>query len=167
MVTSLLSYQSNFPTLHHLIELDLSKNQLQSLPDNFGDLESLTKLDLYGNQLVMLPNSFSQLSRLRWLDVRGNPLQSQLAEAAGTCITQKECKECAANVSVLGVILGLVHILGVVHILGLVHILGVVHILGPVHISRATVMYTCATKNICMCMCDHIDCTYDVLTSLC
>ena len=103
MVTSLLSYQSNFPTLHHLIELDLSKNQLQSLPDNFGDLESLTKLDLYGNQLVMLPNSFSQLSRLRWLDVRGNPLQSQLAEAAGTCITQKECKECAANVSVLGV----------------------------------------------------------------
>ena len=98
----LISYQSNFPTLHHLIELDLSKNQLQSLPENFGDLLNLTKLDLYGNQLAMLPTSFGQLSKLRWLDVRDNPLRPQLAEAAGTCTSQKECKDCATNVSVPG-----------------------------------------------------------------
>lgn len=43
--------QVAFPSLVHLIELDLSKNQLKELPVNFGDLRNLRKLDLYSNQV--------------------------------------------------------------------------------------------------------------------
>ena len=46
-----LFLQASFPTLIHLVKLDLSKNQLKELPVHFGDLRNLKHLDLYSNQV--------------------------------------------------------------------------------------------------------------------
>ena len=45
--------------------LDLSKNNLKSLPKNFGAMQSLKVLDLLGNQLTNLPSSFCELKSLQ------------------------------------------------------------------------------------------------------
>ena len=84
-----------------MLELDLSKNQLSELPASFGELMQLQKLDLYGNKLTDLPLSFAELERLRWLDLTNNPLGPELAKAAGTCVNEAECKQCAKNVRAL------------------------------------------------------------------
>ena len=81
-----------------ILELDLSKNQLTELPESFGELAQLQKLDLYGNKLKELPLTFAGLERLQWLDLKNNPLNQELAKAAGTCLDEKECKQCAKNV---------------------------------------------------------------------
>jgi len=93
--------QDNFATLTHLISLDLSNNSLTELPDNFGSLSLLQRLDLYSNKLKILPLSFAQLKQLKWLDLKGNMLETELAEVAGTCVDEKECKECAKKVRLL------------------------------------------------------------------
>jgi Leucine-rich repeat (LRR) protein len=41
--------------------LDLSTNQLYSLPDSFGKLATLSKLDVSANKLTMLPPSMGHL----------------------------------------------------------------------------------------------------------
>lgn len=93
--------QDNFGNLRHLISLDLSSNKLQNLPSSFGNLVLLQKLDLYSNQLVTLPLSFWQLKKLKWLDLKNNPLEPGLREAAGTCVSSRECNQCATKVITL------------------------------------------------------------------
>lgn len=97
--------QDNFGDLKHLLELDLSSNHLKELPDSIGQLVLLQKLDLYSNKLTILPLTFWQLKKLRWLDIRNNKLEQGLAEAAGPCVTEAECKHCAAKVGSYNVIL--------------------------------------------------------------
>ena len=93
--------QDNFGTLKHLIELDLSSNQLTLLPDSISQLVILQKLDLYSNKLTTLPLTFWELKKLKWLDLRNNDhLEPGLAEAAGPCVSEAECKQCASKVSV-------------------------------------------------------------------
>ena len=92
--------QESFSILTFIYELDLSKNQLSYLPENFGELSQLQKLDLFGNQLEDLPLSFSNLSRLKWLDLRANRLNPDLVKTAGDCSSEKECNDCAINVSI-------------------------------------------------------------------
>ncbi|TWW82258.1 Leucine-rich repeat-containing protein 59 [Takifugu flavidus] len=87
-----------FCNLTHLVKVDLSKNQLTCLPDDLGNLTSLQHLDLYNNKLTLLPVSFSQLRNLRWLDLKDNPLEPNLAKAAGDCLDEKQCKQCASRV---------------------------------------------------------------------
>ena len=98
--TELFLAQDNFGLLRHLVGLDLSNNQLKTLPDSFGQLVLLQKLDLYSNQLTSLPLTFWQLKKLTWLDLKGNPLEAKLAEAAGTCVSPKDCQECASRVCI-------------------------------------------------------------------
>lgn len=81
------------------MKLDLSQNQLKSLPDNFGALQRLQILDLYNNQLQTLPVSFCELRKLKWLDVKNNPLDDALAKVAGDCLDDAQCKTCATKVS--------------------------------------------------------------------
>ncbi|KAG7222282.1 hypothetical protein INR49_027286, partial [Caranx melampygus] len=87
-----------FCSLTHLVKVDLSKNQLTCLPDDLGNLVSLQHLDLYNNKLTALPVSFSQLRSLKWLDLKDNPLEPGLAKAAGDCLDEKQCKQCATKV---------------------------------------------------------------------
>ena len=90
--------QENFGMLNHLLSLDLSSNQLKTLPEAFGKLSLLQKLDLYSNQLTFLPLSFWQLKKLRWLDLKKNPLEDDLKEAAGKCVSPQDCTQCANQV---------------------------------------------------------------------
>uniref|UniRef100_A0A3Q4BYA6 Leucine rich repeat containing 59 n=1 Tax=Mola mola TaxID=94237 RepID=A0A3Q4BYA6_MOLML len=90
--------QPEFCSLTHLVKVDLSKNQLSCLPDDLGHLTSLQHLDLYNNRLTTLPISFSQLRSLKWLDLKDNPLEPSLAKAAGDCLDEKQCKQCASRV---------------------------------------------------------------------
>uniref|UniRef100_A0A8D3DAU7 Leucine rich repeat containing 59 n=1 Tax=Scophthalmus maximus TaxID=52904 RepID=A0A8D3DAU7_SCOMX len=87
-----------FCSLIHLVKVDLSKNQLTCLPDDLGNLVNLQHLDLYNNKLTVLPVSFSQLRSLKWLDLKDNPLEPDLAKAAGDCLDEKQCKQCATKV---------------------------------------------------------------------
>lgn len=35
---------------------------------------------------------------LKWLDLKDNPLEPGLAKAAGDCLDEKQCKQCASKV---------------------------------------------------------------------
>lgn len=94
----LTSLPDNFPSLTHLVKIDLSKNRLTELPENFGNLQNLQHLDLLGNQLVLLPISFYKLTKLKWLDLKDNPLQADLRKIAGDCLDENQCKKCATQV---------------------------------------------------------------------
>ncbi|XP_019127469.2 leucine-rich repeat-containing protein 59 isoform X3 [Larimichthys crocea] len=95
---NITSLPPEFCNLTHLVKVDLSKNQLTCLPDDLGNLTSLQHLDLYNNKLTSLPVSFSQLRSLKWLDLKDNPLEPGLAKAAGDCLDEKQCKQCATKV---------------------------------------------------------------------
>lgn len=95
---NLTSLPSDFCSLTHLVKLDLSKNRLQQLPLDFGRLVNLQHLDLLNNRLVTLPVSFAQLKNLKWLDLKDNPLDSMLAKVAGDCLDEKQCKQAASRV---------------------------------------------------------------------
>ncbi|MEH2149406.1 leucine-rich repeat domain-containing protein [Nostoc sp.] len=57
-------------------ELDLSDNQLSSLPPEICQLSNLTTLSLFNNQLSSLPLEICQLSNLTELDLSDNQLSS-------------------------------------------------------------------------------------------
>lgn len=95
---NITSLPPEFCNLTHLVKVDLSKNQLSRLPDDLGNLVNLQHLDLYDNKLSVLPVSFSQLRSLKWLDLKDNPLEPGLSKAAGDCLDEKQCKQCALKV---------------------------------------------------------------------
>nr|XP_046233092.1 leucine-rich repeat-containing protein 59 isoform X2 [Scatophagus argus] len=95
---NITSLPPEFCNLTHLVKVDLSKNQLTCLPDDLGNLAGLQHLDLYNNKLTVLPVSFSQLRSLKWLDLKDNPLDAGLAKAAGDCLDEKQCRQCASRV---------------------------------------------------------------------
>ncbi|KAF8791415.1 leucine-rich repeat-containing protein 59-like isoform X2 [Argiope bruennichi] len=92
------SIPNDFATLTHLVKIDLSKNKIKELPANFGNLINLQYLDLYGNEITNLPVSFSRLKNLKWLDLKNNPLDPKLKNVAGDCLNEKECQACARKV---------------------------------------------------------------------
>ncbi|MHA2096748.1 MAG: leucine-rich repeat domain-containing protein, partial [Candidatus Hodarchaeales archaeon] len=66
-------YIGNF---HFLELLDLSHNQLTSLPASIGNLKTLKILNLDNNQLSSLPDSLSQLNNLEVLKLSSNNFHS-------------------------------------------------------------------------------------------
>ncbi len=62
--------------LSSLTRLSLNNNQLSSLPPEICQLSSLTTLYLNNNQLSSLPPEICQLSSLTWLFLYNNPLTS-------------------------------------------------------------------------------------------
>jgi hypothetical protein len=57
-----------------LVELDLEGNQLTSLPEGVGGLVSLETLNLQENRLTALPEGITSLAGLTYLDLGSNPL---------------------------------------------------------------------------------------------
>lgn len=61
---------------HHLIKLDLSSNQLTSLPDSLAELTVLQVLNLDKNHFIVLPAPVCQLPELQVLQIGQNDLKS-------------------------------------------------------------------------------------------
>ncbi len=72
----LTSLPAEIGQLTNLTGLNLIANQLTSLPAEIGQLTSLTKLSLYGNKLTSLPPEIGQLTNLTILGLGGNKLTS-------------------------------------------------------------------------------------------
>ncbi|KAK2182546.1 hypothetical protein NP493_349g02002 [Ridgeia piscesae] len=62
--------------LPHLEYINMSHNQLTSLPESFGLLIHLHTIIVNNNRLTSLPNSFMRLMKLKKLDVSHNALRS-------------------------------------------------------------------------------------------
>uniref|UniRef100_A0A493SVJ3 Leucine-rich repeat protein SHOC-2 n=1 Tax=Anas platyrhynchos platyrhynchos TaxID=8840 RepID=A0A493SVJ3_ANAPP len=77
---NLISLPSDFCSLMHLVKLDLSKNRLQQLPLDFGRLVNLQHLDLLNNRLVTLPVSFAQLKVKLSVEIISHLLKTPLPE---------------------------------------------------------------------------------------
>ena len=65
---------SEIVDLKKLRSLDMSFNQLVSLPISIQKLNQLEVLHLNNNKLTELPSEIGDLKELRWLEVSGNPL---------------------------------------------------------------------------------------------
>lgn len=66
----------------HIVELDLTRNNLRSLPEGIGNLKSLIILNLEGNGLKSIPRSIENLKSLIELNLSYNSLIS-LPEGIG------------------------------------------------------------------------------------
>ena len=67
-------FAQNRDVLMQIVELDLSGEQLTSLPKQLGQLTDLIELNLDSNQLSSLPTWIGQLTRLQFLEVQNNQL---------------------------------------------------------------------------------------------
>lgn len=77
-------------TLVKLEKLDLSNNQLATLPDSISNLGNLEELKLDHNQMIVLPDAVGKLSKLKALSLRHNQIQvldTTTATTNGTVIT--------------------------------------------------------------------------------
>ncbi|XP_015122129.1 leucine-rich repeat-containing protein 59 [Diachasma alloeum] len=94
----LVSIPKTIVSLTHIVKLDLSKNLLTEIPENIGEMKQLKYLDLYSNQISRLPLSMGDLKNLKWLDLKDNPLTSAVASIAGPCSNTVECQQCARSI---------------------------------------------------------------------
>ena len=79
----LISLPDSIGNLQVLSVLHVSYNQLISLPNSFGGLRNLTELHLRNNKLPLLPKSIGDMQGLLWLDVSHNKLNSLPEESIG------------------------------------------------------------------------------------
>ncbi|MEO0842121.1 MAG: COR domain-containing protein, partial [Cyanobacteria bacterium J06643_5] len=76
----LSSLPAEIVQLTNLQSLNLSSNELSSLPAEIGQLSNLQSLNLSSNELNSLPAEIGQLGNLQSLDLRYNQLSTLLAE---------------------------------------------------------------------------------------
>ena len=71
---------------NQLKTIDLSDNNLSSIPEEFGDLVKLENLNVAGNKIECLPKTIMKLDNLQQLNVQQNPLN----ESSKTVIELKK-----------------------------------------------------------------------------
>ncbi len=70
--------------LHNLITLNLSYNQLSSIPNTIGDLVNLQYLWLYNNLLLgPIPNEIGGMRSVKWIDLDNNKLTGTIPSSLG------------------------------------------------------------------------------------
>ncbi len=72
-----------FEQISHVTKLDLSFNQLESIPDSISKLTNLQDLNLESNQFRFLPESIGSLTNLKNLNLSFNNL-TFLPESIGS-----------------------------------------------------------------------------------
>src|SRR3989304_6089190 len=75
-LTSLPPIFNTDPFIKRLTKLDISRNQLTSLPAEIGGLQALQRLNVYNNRLTSLPEEIGRLQALQRLNVYNNRLTS-------------------------------------------------------------------------------------------
>src|SRR3989338_2043867 len=75
-LTSLPPIFNTDPFIKRLTKLDISSNQLTSLPAEIGGLQALQRLNVYNNRLTSLPEEIGRLQALQRLNVYNNRLTS-------------------------------------------------------------------------------------------
>lgn len=65
------------PTLLKLEKLDISMNNLASIPSEISNLKQLLELNLDNNSIVSLPNEIAQLQKLKTLSLRSNNIRGK------------------------------------------------------------------------------------------
>ncbi|GLJ26929.1 hypothetical protein SUGI_0527090 [Cryptomeria japonica] len=72
-----------------VVKLDLSNNNLETLPEAVASLVNLASLDLHSNQLTSLPDSIGRLVKLKVLNISGNMLAA-LPDGIEACCAMEE-----------------------------------------------------------------------------
>lgn len=86
---------SCFRYLTHCKELELSKNNLKSLPSTIGLLTELKSLSVYGNQLISVPSEIENLKNLKSLFLNRNRIKNIPSEIGS--LTELETLSLARN----------------------------------------------------------------------
>lgn len=77
-------------SLNKLEKLDLSSNQLATVPDTIGNLENLEELRLDSNMIVTLPEAIGKLSKLKVLSLCYNQLQIKKSTSSDKSDSQQQ-----------------------------------------------------------------------------
>lgn len=74
---SLIVIPESISQLTNLTDLDLSYNDIKSLPSRiFSTLGNINSLNIEGNKIAHLPGSVYELEKLEYLNLNGNPIDS-------------------------------------------------------------------------------------------
>lgn len=101
--------------MEHLVELNLSNNQLTDIPDSIANLRNLTHLILSNNNLTSLPKSIARLKNLTSLHLSHNrirtlpPSITQLKNLNGLWLSNNPC-ELLSECHMLGRLHNLTHL---------------------------------------------------------
>ena len=68
------SIPSEIKQLKKITKLDISNNNISELPDEICELSELRELNLSGNKISILPKGFNKLKKLTKLTIAGNPI---------------------------------------------------------------------------------------------
>jgi Leucine-rich repeat (LRR) protein len=77
-------------SLNKLEKLDLSSNQLATIPEEISNLEKLEELRLDSNAIVSIPEAIGQLSKLKVLSLRNNQLRVDKISSPDNSKTQQQ-----------------------------------------------------------------------------
>lgn len=66
-----------------MVFLDVSRNDLASLPDTFSELENLEVCCLEGNQIIIRKDTFNMLSNLKKLTMHYNQIKNMFSDIGG------------------------------------------------------------------------------------
>lgn len=68
------------------------------MPENIGNLTNLKHLNLSHNQIATLPTTLGNLKNLKYIDLKNNHLAQKFSEVVGSCQNEAQCQQAARNI---------------------------------------------------------------------